>query len=226
MRRPMDGLVAFDLDGTLVDSVSDLASAASALTMELGGRALSAAEVVTMVGDGAGLLVRRALRAGGLDPETPGALDRFLALYDERLLETTRLYPGVRATLAHLEPLLPLAVLTNKPLTPALRVLEGLGVRTHFVDVIGGDGAWPRKPDPAGLRSLAAHAGGGPVVLVGDSPVDAETADRAGAAFVLAAYGFGAARFGGPPPTPFVAADPADLPRAIGRALGLGAQMA
>ncbi|MGE3469988.1 MAG: HAD-IA family hydrolase [Vicinamibacterales bacterium] len=222
----MDGLVAFDLDGTLVDSVSDLASAASALTMELGGRALSAAEVVTMVGDGAGLLVRRALRAGGLDPETPGALDRFLALYDERLLETTRLYPGVRATLAHLEPLLPLAVLTNKPLTPALRVLEGLGVRTHFVDVIGGDGAWPRKPDPAGLRSLAAHAGGGPVVLVGDSPVDAETADRAGAAFVLAAYGFGAARFGGPPPTPFVAADPADLPRAIGRALGLGAQMA
>lgn len=226
MRRPVDGVVAFDLDGTLVDSVADLASAASALTVELGGDALSAADVVTMVGDGAALLVRRALDAAGLDPDTTGALDRFLALYDQRLLDTTRLYPGVRATLAHLEPLLPLAVVTNKPLMPALRVLEGLGVRAHFVDVIGGDGAWPRKPDPAGLRSLAVHAAGGPVVLVGDSPVDAETADRAGAAFVLAAYGFGAARFGGTPPTPFVATDPADLPRAIGRALGLGAQTA
>jgi phosphoglycolate phosphatase len=213
------GLVAFDLDGTLVDSATDLASAASALTVELGGRPLTRAQVVGMVGEGAALLVRRALAAAGLDEATPGALDRFLALYDERLLDTTRLYAGLPRVLETLDPLVPLAVVTNKPTAPALRVLEALGVRRHFIDVIGGDGVWPRKPDPAGLRSLRAHADGGPVVLVGDSPVDAATASNAGAPFVLAAYGFGAAAFAEEPPTPFVAAVPDDLPRAIADAL-------
>lgn len=221
MSGPISGLIAFDLDGTLVDSAADLASAASALTVELGGRALSVADVVAMVGEGAPVLVRRALTAGGLDPETPGALGRFLALYDERLMETTRLYPGLRRVLQHLEPLLPLAVVTNKPLAPALRLLENLGVRGHFLDVVGGDGPFPRKPDPAGLRSLAGHARGGPLVYVGDSHVDAETAERAGAAFVLAQYGFGAARVA-EGATPFVAASPDDLPRVIGAALRLG----
>ena len=104
-----------------------------------------------MVGEGAALLVRRALTAAGLDPETPGALARFLALYDERLLDTTALYPGLRPVLTHLEPLLPLAVVTNKPLAPALRLLDGLQMRAHFIEVLGGDGPLPRKPDPAGL---------------------------------------------------------------------------
>lgn len=218
---PVSGLIAFDLDGTLVDSAADLAAAASALTEEFGGRALSQPEVVAMVGEGAAVLVRRALTAGGLDPDTPGALARFLALYDERLMETTRLYPGLRAVLQHLEPLLPLAVVTNKPLAPALALLEGLGVRGHFLEVLGGDGPFPRKPDPAGLRSLATHARGGPLVYVGDSHVDVETAERAGAAFVLARYGFGASRVPAAA-TPFVADAPEDLPRVIGAALRLG----
>ena len=221
MSGPVTGLVAFDLDGTLVDSAADLAAAASALTQELGGRPLSQAEVVAMVGEGAAVLVARALTAGGVDPDTPGALARFLALYDACLMDSTRLYPGMRPVLQHLEPLLPLAVVTNKPLAPALKLLEGLGVRAHFLDVLGGDGPFPRKPDPAGLRSLGPHARGGPVVYVGDSHVDAETAERAGAAFVLAGYGFGAARVP-PDTTPFVAAAPADLPRVIGAALRLG----
>ncbi|MCC6991403.1 MAG: HAD hydrolase-like protein [Acidobacteria bacterium] len=220
----MTGLVAFDLDGTLVDSATDLAAAASALTVELGGRALTRAEVVAMVGEGAPMLVHRALGAAGLDPETPGAIARFLTLYDERMLDTTVLYAGVRDVLDALDPLLPLAVVTNKPDRPARRVLEALGVRQYFVEVIGGDGAWPRKPDPAGLRSLSVHAHGGPLVLVGDSPVDAETAARAGAAFVLASYGFGAAGFDVVAAAPFVAAAPGDLPRVIGAALRLGRQ--
>jgi phosphoglycolate phosphatase len=213
------GLVAFDLDGTLVDSATDLAAAASALTVELGGRPLTRAQVVQMVGEGAALLVRRALSAAGLDDDTPGALDRFLALYDERLLDTTRLYAGVRDVLDRLEPLVPLAVVTNKPTAPALRVLDALGVRHHFIDVIGGDGVWPRKPDPAGLRSLRVYADGGPVVFVGDSPIDAETAARGGSPFVLAAYGFGAAAFDDDAPTAFLAAAPDDLPRVIADAL-------
>jgi phosphoglycolate phosphatase len=218
------GLVAFDLDGTLVDSATDLAAAASALTVELGGQPLTRDQVVAMVGEGAALLVRRALTAAGLDPEMPGATARFLELYETRMLDTTRLYPGMRIVLDALDPLLPLAVVTNKPAGPAHRVLDALGVRGHFLEVIGGDGPLPRKPDPAGLRSLAVHAGGGPLVLVGDSPIDAETAGRAGATFVLAGYGFGAAAFASAPATPFIADAPSDLPRVIGAALRRGLQ--
>ena len=176
MNGAATGAVIFDLDGTLVDSAADLATAASALAVELGGRPLTRDEVVGMVGEGAALLVQRALRAAGLDPGTPGALDRFLALYDERLLDTTRLYPGLRHALRALDPLLALAVLTNKPRRPTERLLDALQVREPFVEVVAGDGPLPRKPDPAGLLSLRRHAAGGPVVLVGDSPVDAETA--------------------------------------------------
>lgn len=189
------GLVAFDLDGTLVDSVTDLATAASRLVVELGGRPLTRDEVVAMVGEGAAVLVGRALAAAGLDPATPGALARFLDLYEACLLDTTVAYPGVRAALDALDPLVTLAVVTNKPCRPTERILRALVLRDYFVEVIGGDGVWPRKPDPAGLRSLAAHAGGGPIVMVGDSPIDADTARRAGVAFVWAAYGFGASAF-------------------------------
>ncbi len=218
------GLVVFDLDGTLVDSSADLASAAGALAVELGGRPVTRAEVVTMVGEGAVVLVRRVLAAAGVDPATAGATDRFLELYDACLLDTTHLYPGMSRVLSALDPLTALAVLTNKPRLPAERVLAGLGVRDHFVEVVGGDGPWPRKPDPAGLVALGLHARGGPVVMVGDSPVDAVTAARAGAVFVLANYGFGAAAFTGVLPTPYVAATPSDLPRLIadaGRAAAL-----
>ena len=220
MNGPAAGLVVFDLDGTLVDSATDLASAASALTEELGGRPLTRAEVIGMMGEGAAVLVRRALTAGGVDPVTPGATDRFLALYDAHLLDTTCLYPDVRAVLDALDPLAALAVLTNKPAAPAERLLAGLGVRDYFVEVVGGDGPWPRKPDPAGLVSLRVHARGGPMVMVGDSPVDAETAARAGATFVLARYGFGAAAFGDRVATPFVADSPRALADAIQRAMG------
>lgn len=219
MTRPGAGAVVFDLDGTLVDSAADLAGAASALAVELGGRALSVPEVIAMVGEGVAVLVRRALTAAGLDPATPRATARFLELYDARLLDQTQLYPGIPVVLAALDPVVPLAVLTNKPLAPAERLLEALGVRHQFVEVIGGDGRWPRKPDPAGLIALRGHAAGGPIVLVGDSPVDEETAARAGAAFVLARYGFGAAKFAGPAATPYVAASPLALIDVIGRAM-------
>jgi phosphoglycolate phosphatase len=212
------GAVIFDLDGTLVDSATDLATAASTLAVELGGRPLSRVEVVGMVGDGAALLVQRALDAAGLDPGTPGALDRFLALYDERLLDTTRLYPGLRRALRTLDPLLALAVLTNKPRRPTERLLEALQLRAPFVEVVAGDGPLPRKPNPAGLLSLRRHAVGGPMVLVGDSPVDAETARRGAVPFVLAGYGFGVAAFDRVP-TEFVAASPVDLPAVIAAAL-------
>jgi len=190
------GMIVFDLDGTLIDSARDLAESASELVQEYGGGALGVEEVVAMVGDGAATLVARALERAGLPPDTPGALDRFLAIYDRRLLDHTRPYEGMVEVLGLLIARGPLAVLTNKPVAPAERLLEQLGLRGFFSAVMGGDGPHPRKPDPSGLRALMA-LDARPSVMVGDSPVDAATAEAAGCDFVLAAYGFGAAKFTG-----------------------------
>lgn len=186
-------LAVFDLDGTLVDSRRDLAAAANALLTELGGTPLSEEAVGNMVGEGAGVLVRRALAASGLPPETPGALERFLELYDACLLETTRPYAAIPELLAELAARVRLAVLTNKPQRASERVLDGLDLRRFFNEVVGGDTAHGRKPDPGGLLHLARRfdADPGSTILVGDSPIDLETARRAGAAVCLLRFGFG-----------------------------------
>jgi phosphoglycolate phosphatase len=186
-------LVVFDLDGTLVDSRRDLADATNALIVELGGQALSEERVTAMVGDGAAMLVRRALTAAAFDPDTPGALDRFLVHYDARLLDYTRPYPGMVATLAALSRRARLAVLTNKPAAATERLLAGLDLRSRFADVVGGDTREGRKPDPKGLIGIIRRASVTPdeTLLVGDSGIDLTTARRAGATICLARYGFG-----------------------------------
>jgi phosphoglycolate phosphatase len=186
-------LVVFDLDGTLVDSHQDLAFAANALVTELGGTGVSEAAVVKMVGEGAAVLVRRALTASGLDPDTPGALDRFLAIYDGCLLDRTRPYPGTIEMLEQLAPAVRLAVLTNKPARATGLMLDGLGLARFFDPVIGGDSIFGRKPNPAGLRHIIETAGASPetTIMVGDSPVDRLTARNAGTAICLVRYGFG-----------------------------------
>jgi len=189
----MTRLVVFDLDGTLVDSKQDLANAANALVEELGGRRLSEDAVAEMVGEGAAVLVRRVLAGGHLDPGTPGALPRFLELYDARLVEHTRPYDGVVEMLEALHPRLPLAVLTNKPQAATERLLAALKLDRFFQQVVGGDTPLGRKPHPGGMTAIAGHAGV-PIeatALVGDSPVDLETARRAGSRIVLVSYGFG-----------------------------------
>jgi phosphoglycolate phosphatase len=146
-----------------------------------------------MVGEGAGLLVRRALAAAGLDPDTPGALDRFLSHYDLRLLEHTAPYEGTVEVLERLGEAAPLSVLTNKPQRPTERILEALRLRRYFGEAVGGDTPFGRKPDPAGLLHLAAAAGATPehTLMVGDSPIDLQTARNAGTRICLVRYGFG-----------------------------------
>jgi phosphoglycolate phosphatase len=215
-RGALNAHIAFDLDGTLVDSVGDLAASASELVTTLGGRPLHVDEVALMVGDGAGVLVRRALHASGLDPETPGALARFLEIYDRRLLDTTTAYEGVVDMLLLASRHARLSVLTNKPLAPSRRILDALGLSSYFEDVIGGDHTLGRKPAPAALHALA--RGAEHVMLVGDSPVDDETAAAANCDFVWARYGFGAERFEQPPSTPYVLERPADFAAVLDRA--------
>ena len=186
-------LVVFDLDGTLVDSWEDLADAANALVLEHGGRPCPDRQIASMVGDGAGVLVERVFAATGLGPAPLGALARFLALYDARLLAHTVCYPGVRDMLEDLTGSVPLAILTNKPGEATRRVLDGLGLARFFPLIIAGDGVIARKPDPAGLWQLGRDAGvtADATLLVGDSKNDVETARRAGARVCLARYGFG-----------------------------------
>jgi phosphoglycolate phosphatase len=215
-------LVAFDLDGTLIDSRRDLADAANALILEHGGRPLAVDAITRMVGEGAPLLVRRALKAAGLDLDLRVALPQFLELYDARLLVHTRLYDGTRAALGALAPGAALAILTNKPQHHTERILEGLGIAPFFRWVVGGDTPHGRKPDPGGLNHLmsVAQAGTDDTILVGDSAIDLRTARAAGTRICLVRYGFGfqtaVAEFTG---GELIADSPSQLPDILG--LGL-----
>lgn len=192
-------LVVFDLDGTLVDSRQDLADSTNDVLASLGAKPLPLDRVVVMVGEGARVLVQRALAAAGLEPDgatLDDALARFHGAYRSRLLATTKPYPGISQMLQEVAPLATLALLTNKPLSPARQLVGAFGWSSCFVRVIGGDGDVPRKPDPLGLRQLMARAHAGPesTLLVGDSMVDVETARNAGVAMCIVRYGFGNAR--------------------------------
>ena len=218
-------LIVFDLDGTLIDSRRDLADAANALIMERGGRPHSVEAIGRMVGEGAGVLVRRALEAAGL-PVDQSSLPRFLELYDERLLATTRAYPGIAEALEALSPTAAIAVLTNKPSAPSRRILDELRLARFVETTIGGDSPFPKKPDPASLQHLIEAFGAKPrsTVMVGDSWIDYSTARAAGASICLARYGFGyhnvdEARLQG---DEAVIDEPSQLEDAIERLLGHG----
>ena len=189
----MPALFVFDLDGTLVDSSQDLADAGNAVLEIYGRPALAREQIVSMVGDGAGELVRRLIAAGDIDAPLDEALATFLDCYDQRLLATTRTYDGVFTTLEALAPVTRLAVLTNKPEAATIRLLEGLELRHYFSDVIGGDSPYGRKPDPRGLFALLARADVATenALMVGDSINDLLVAEAACIPMCLVRYGFG-----------------------------------
>jgi phosphoglycolate phosphatase len=187
-------LIVFDLDGTLIDSRRDLANATNALLVECGAEPLAEERIGRMVGDGAATLVARAFDASGVT-RPPDALERFLAIYSAHLLDHTQPYPDVPEVLDQLANRVNLAVLTNKPLESTRRILDGLSLARYFAPdaVIGGDGPFPRKPDPAGLCHLMARSGARPghTLMVGDSLIDVRTARAAAAPVCLVRYGFG-----------------------------------
>jgi phosphoglycolate phosphatase len=150
-----------------------------------------------MVGDGAATLVARVFAEAHI-PQPDDALARFLRIYNGRLLKFTKPYPGIPELLAYLQPRAALAVLTNKPLGATRSILAGLDLASYFgTRIIGGDGPFPRKPAPAGLRHLVEQAGVSPseTVLVGDSVIDRRTARATGTSSCVARYGFGFAGF-------------------------------
>ena len=210
-------IITFDLDGTLIDSARDLAESVGELLESYGASPLPLADVVNMVGEGAPILVRRAMERRGIDPDARDALERFLRIYDRRLLDHTVPYPGIAESLARAVHRGPLAVLTNKPLGPTTGLLESLNLRGFFSRIIGGDSEHGRKPNPDGLLALQSLAPGERLVMIGDSPADCAVAANAGCAFVFARFGFGAKKFDAPPPTPYVLDHPRDLDGVLAR---------
>jgi phosphoglycolate phosphatase len=210
-------ILVFDLDGTLIDSSRDLAESIGELLEGYGAEPLPLSEVVAMVGEGAPVLVRRALTRAGLRPAVDDALARFLTIYDRRLMDHTVSYPGIIESLALATRRGPLAVLTNKPLGPTIGILEALGLRGFFTRVIGGDSEYGRKPDPSGLLALQALAPGERLVMIGDSPTDWKVAVNGNCPFVFARFGFGATKFDAPPDTPLVVDHPRELDAVLNR---------
>jgi len=184
--------IAFDLDGTLIDSRQDLATAVNRTRAEMGLAPMPVASVVRMVGEGARTLVRRALGEEVGAEAFEAAFQAFLGHYWEVCLDATRPYSGLAEVLPRLAARLPLAVLTNKPEALSRRILEGLDLGGCFSAVVGGDTLPTRKPDPQGLLHLAEQLGAAPaeVLLVGDSGIDEATARAAGGPFALAEWGF------------------------------------
>jgi len=183
--------VAFDLDGTLVDSRADLAAAVNYVMRRLGLPEVPPPRLYTYVGEGARVLVERALGPAHRDRLEEGVA-LFMPWYAEHLLDATRPYPGMVEALAALaERGAALSVLTNKPVAMSRAILDGLGLSARFVDVIGGDSLPTRKPDPAGLERLRAATGTARdrMLLVGDSAIDVRTARAGGVAFCGVAWG-------------------------------------
>ena len=183
----MPGLAIFDLDGTLVDSLDDLHASVNHALRAVGLPLRSRREVHGYVGEGARILMERAVapEVHLLEP----ALAAWRAHYEVHCLDHTRPYPGLESLLAGAGRVL--AVHTNKPGAMARKILAGLGLLPRFAAVTGGDEA-PRKPDPTGVREIMARVGASPAetVFVGDSRVDAATARAAGVAFVAVTWGF------------------------------------
>lgn len=191
----MPRLIVLDLDGTLVDSSRDIAASLNAALARLapGTSPLPLERVLDFVGEGARLLVERALAHAGLSLAPDEVLPAYLDCYRERLLDTTRLYPGMAEALAALGARgVSLAVLTNKPGDMSRAILQGLGVAEHFARVLGAGDVLARKPDPAGLLALLAElkVAAGEAWLVGDSATDVLTARAAGVRVAGAAWGF------------------------------------
>ncbi len=186
-------LLVFDFDGTLMDTLRDLTEAASDLAEAYGGVRLTEAQAAAMIGDGAPVFVGRILAHVGLAEVPEGAVARYLDFYERRVFDHTAPYPGVAELLRRLSGTHRLTLLTNKPEASARALLHHTGLDTLLDDCVFGDGAWPRKPDPAGLRWLMARAGAGPgdTVMVGDSIMDLEAGRAAGVRVCLAKYGFG-----------------------------------
>jgi len=201
-------LVIFDLDGTLIDSRLDLVHSVNAALRHIRRPELPDEVIASYVGDGAPILIQRALGsdAGNQEMAKQG-LQFFLSYYREHKLDHTTVYEGVHEALRAIQNPVQsdsngrtqeesvrrsMAVLTNKPVVPSRAIVEALGLGPFFTQIYGGNSFSSKKPDPEGARKLLEEYGVLPkeTAIVGDSHVDVETARNAGLWSVGVSYGF------------------------------------
>ncbi len=189
----MEKAVLFDLDGTLADTLPDLAAATNAALRENGFPECPLGDYPHMVGNGARLLVQRALHEAATDDTVEQVLASFLRIYDELCLREVRLYPGIDETVRRLhEAGYHLLVVTNKPQQQADKIVRHFFGDTLFEGVYGGGSAYPKKPDPTSAQLALRQVNADPAAswFVGDSDVDVLTAKAAHLRCVGAAWGF------------------------------------
>ena len=185
--------LVFDLDGTLTDSVPDIAAAVNRTLAARGLPSLEEPAVAAMVGDGLQPLIDRAFAAAGALPDRAAGAD-YLADYESRVAEATRLYPGVATALDQLRADgWVLAVCTNKPERAARLLLDALGIADRFAAIGGGDSFVAHKPDPRHLSGTIEAAGGTPerALMVGDHTNDVLAAAGCGVRTIFAGWGYG-----------------------------------
>ena len=185
-------LLIFDLDGTLIDSKLDLVHSVNATRAHVGMPPLSDETVASYVGNGAPVLIRRALGEQATEDDVKEALEFFIEYYREHALENTRLYPGVAPALARLRAAgLHMAVLTNKPVGISRAIVDHL-TGPLFGRVYGGNSFDFKKPNPIGIEKLMEefHVDRSRTMMVGDSSVDVLTARNAGVPCCGVTYGF------------------------------------
>jgi phosphoglycolate phosphatase len=191
-------LVIFDLDGTLIDSRLDLVHSVNAALRHIGRQELPDHVIASYVGDGAPLLIQRALGDEAVDEAViRKGLEFFLSYYREHKLDHTTLYPGITDALAAIQNSSngrprKLAVLTNKPVNPSRAIVEALKLAPYFSQIYGGNSFATKKPDPEGALRLLAEIGvpAEQAAMVGDSHTDVETGHNAGLWTVGVTYGF------------------------------------
>lgn len=206
-------LLIFDLDGTLIDSAKDLAISMNATRAHFNMSPLDAKLIHSYVGNGAPVLVRRALGPEVSEELVENALRFFLKYYRAHALEHTQPYPGVREMIeqvagdGHR-----LAVLTNKPVRISRDIIAALALDSHFGWVYGGDSFPQKKPDPIGIATLMADANTqtSRTWMIGDSAVDIQTARNAGVRGCGVTWGFQPEGFLENPPDMLIS-EPGDL---------------
>jgi phosphoglycolate phosphatase len=191
-------LVIFDLDGTLIDSRLDLVHSVNAALRHINRPELPEEVIASYVGDGAPILIQRALGGEEVDEALARkGLEFFLSYYREHKLDHTTVYPGIQKALGTIQSSgngVPrtMAVLSNKPVNPSRAIVEALGLGGFFSQIYGGNSFSTKKPEPEGALKLVSEAGVEPeqTAIVGDSHVDMRTGRNAGLWTVAVTYGF------------------------------------
>jgi phosphoglycolate phosphatase len=201
-------LVIFDLDGTLIDSRLDLVHSVNAALRHIGRTELPDEVIASYVGDGAPILIQRALGGEIVDESVVRkGLEFFLSYYREHKLDHTTVYGGITEALATIQKSAngvprKMAVLTNKPVIPSRAIVQALGLGSFFSQIYGGNSFATKKPEPEGALKLLEESGVQPeqAAIIGDSHVDVLTGRNAGLWTVGVTYGFAPHTLGDEPP--------------------------